>query len=50
MISLNLETFYNMPLSGTQVAEFNIVAKDVYILLRVGYNSRLYIDKLCNMI
>ena len=41
MISLNHETFYSMPLSGTQVDEFNIVDKDVYILLIVDYNSRL---------
>lgn len=41
MLSLNREAFYDMSLSGTQVVEFNIVSKDVYIQLIVDYNNRL---------
>lgn len=46
MISLNHAAFYDMSLSGTQVAEFSTVAKDVFILPIV----RLWMDKAYNMI
>lgn len=46
MISVNHEAVYNISLSGTQVAEFSLVAKDVYILPIV----RLQIDKLYSTI
>lgn len=42
MISLSHETFYNMPLSGAQVIQYQLTLKDVCILLIVDYNSRLY--------
>lgn len=46
MISWNHEAVYDISLSGTQVAEFSLVTKDVYILLIV----RLQIHKLYNII